>query len=114
MKFFLSIITIGIVAFIAGLYFPWWSIAIVAFCISFFINQQPLIAFLSGFLGIFLMWAILASIINSANGGILATRIAGMFGLGTNQTLLIISTAVIGGIVGGFSSLAASFLRRKN
>lgn len=113
MKWLISILVTGIVSFLAGLYLPWWSIAIIAFLVALFIHQKPLSSFFSGFLGVFLLWIILSSFINAANGDILAERIAGMFGLGTNRTLLIIITGLVGGLVAGFAALTASYLRKE-
>ncbi|MCH5597778.1 hypothetical protein [Niabella ginsengisoli] len=113
MKFFISIITIGILSFIIGLYAPWWSLAIVAFVVALFINQQPFSSFLSGFLGVFILWLLLALFINAANDSILANRIGGMFGIGQSSILLAFISAFVGGLVAGFAALSASYLRTK-
>ncbi|HMR81559.1 MAG TPA: hypothetical protein PKE30_00405 [Niabella sp.] len=112
MKFFISIITIAVISFITGLYLPWWSIALVSFIIALLIHQRPLASFISGFASIFVFWMIIASLINTANNSILANRIGEMLGIGQNPVLLIFITALIGGLVGGFAALSASYLRR--
>jgi hypothetical protein len=114
MKFFISIFSVGILSFIVGLYAPWWSIALVAFIVSICIVQKPGSSFLSGFVGVFLLWLILALLINAANGSILANRIGGMLGIGQSPVLLAFITALVGGLVAGFASLTASYLRRTN
>lgn len=113
MKFFIAILSIAIFSFIAGLYTPWWSIALVAFIVSLLVPQQPGSSFLSGFMGVFLLWLLLALLINAANGGILANRIAVMLGLGDRSVLLAFVTALVGGTVGGFAALTASYVRAK-
>ena len=113
MKFFISIIIIGVMSFIAGQYTPWWSIAVVAFIVVLFVNQRPLSAFLSGFLGVFSLWLILALFIDAANGSILANRIGSMLGIGSNPALLAFISAFVGGLVAGFAALSASYLRGK-
>ncbi|MGC4234202.1 MAG: hypothetical protein QM594_14575 [Niabella sp.] len=112
MKFLISTITIAVISFIAGLYLPWWSIALVSFMIALLIHQRPLASFISGFAGIFVLWVIIASFINAANHSILANRIGEMLGIGQNPALLIFITALIGGLVGGFAALSAFYLRR--
>jgi hypothetical protein len=112
MKFLISIITIAVISFIAGLYLPWWSIAVVSFMIALLIHQRPLASFIAGFAGIFVLWMIIASFINTANNSILANRIGEMLGIGQNPVLLIFITALIGGLVAGFAALSASYLRR--
>ncbi len=113
MRFLLSVFIIAVLSFIAGIYFPWWGIAIVAFIVSLLIHQKPLPAFLSGFASVFLLWMILASLINAANAGILAARVGQLFGMGSNPTVLIFVTAITGGIVAGFASLTASYVRKR-
>lgn len=112
MKFLISVITIAIISFTAGLYLPWWSIAIVSFMIALLIHQRPLASFIAGFTGIFVLWMIIAAFINTANNSILANRIGEMLGIGQNPALLIFITALIGGLVAGFAALSASYLRR--
>lgn len=114
MKFFVSVVTIAILSFVAGLYFPWWGIAIIAFVVSLFISQKPGLSFWSGFIGIFLLWGLLSFFINSANNSILANRIGGVLGIGEHPFLLICITGLVGGLVAGFAALTASYLKKKD
>ena len=111
MKLLLSILLIAVLSFLAGLYLPWWSIAIVAFLITALIPQTSGGGFLSGFLGIFILWGILAFWIDVKNNGILSHRIAQLFPLGGSSILLILVTAFVGALVGGFAGMAGSSLR---
>ncbi len=113
MKFFISVFCIGLLSFVAGLYAPWWSIAVVAFMVSLLISPRPGSSFLSGFMGVFLLWLVIALLINAANGNILANRIGGMLGIGQRPVLLAFITALAGGLVAGFAALTASYLRKK-
>ena len=113
MRFITSIIVIAILSFIAGLYFPWWTIAIIAFGISILLPQKPAQAFIAGFMGVFLLWVILAAAINSSNAGILAARIGGLMGIGNSPSILIFVTGLVGGLVGGFSALSASYIFKR-
>ena len=111
MKFVTSLLLTALLSFVLGLYLPWWSIAIAAFLVAVLIFQKPLFAFLSGFLGLFLLWTLFAGIVNSANEGILATRVAAIFPLGGSTFLVILVTALIGALVAGLAALSGRYLR---
>jgi hypothetical protein len=111
MKILVSIILTGLLAFIAGLYLPWWGLAIAAFVVSIIIPQRGGKAFLSAFIGVFLLWAGMAWLIDSRNESILSEKIASVFPLGGNSILLILVTAIIGGLVAGFAAMSGSYLR---
>jgi hypothetical protein len=108
MKFLLSVLLIAFLSFFAGLYFPWWSIAVIAFIVALILKQPLLASFLSGFMGIFLLWAILATWIDLRNEHILSHRIAELFKIGGSSFLLILITAFIGGVVAGVAALSGS------
>jgi len=112
LKYILSIVVTGLVAFVTGLYMPWWGIAIAAFLVSAAIPQKPAFSFLSGFLGVFLLWEVLAWWIDSKNNGILSQKIASVLPLGGSSVLLIVITSIIGGLVAGFAALAGTYMRR--
>ena len=111
LKYFTSIVLTGLLAFIAGLYLPWWGIGVAAFASAMIIPQKPFYAFLSGFIGIFLLWEILAWWVDSKNNGILSQKIAQILPLGGSTVLLILVTSLIGAIIGGLSALTASYMR---
>lgn len=111
MKFAITILLTALFAFACGLYLPWWSIAPAAFLIALCIPQRPLFNFLSGFIGIFLTWAIVAWLRNDANEGILAEKIANLLGLNGSAFLLILVVALAGALIGGFAALTGGFLR---
>jgi hypothetical protein len=114
MKYIISILLTAILSFLTGLFLPWWSIALACFIVSLLIRQKPAQSFLSGFLGVFLLWEILAWWIDNKNDSILSQKIAQIIPLGGSTVLLILLTSVTGAIVGGFSALAASYLRKKS
>ncbi len=112
LKYILSIVVTALLAFVAGLYLPWWGIAIAAFLVSAAIPQKPAFSFLSGFLGVFLLWEVLAWWIDNKNNGILSQKVAALFKMGNSSVLLIVLTSILGALVGGFAALAGSYLRR--
>lgn len=111
MKILLSVLLIAVLAFLAGLKFPWSSIAIISFLVGLLIPQSPGSGFLSGFLGIFIMWTIVAFWIDSKNQSILSKKIAELLPLGGSSVLLVLVTAFIGGLVAGFAGMSGSSLR---
>ncbi|HEY0060189.1 MAG TPA: hypothetical protein VGB56_13720 [Flavisolibacter sp.] len=111
MRFILSVLLIALLSYIAGLFLPWWSIAIVAFGVSLLVTQSLGASFLSGFTGIFLLWAVLAVWIDSKNESLLSHKIAQLFPLGGSSVLLIAVTAFVGALVGGFAAMSAAALR---
>ncbi len=112
MKFLVSVLLIAIVAFVACLYLPWWSIAFVAFLVITLIPQKPLQAFMAGFVAIFTLWSVMAFIISYKNDHILVHKIS-MIILKINSPLaLMLLTGLIGALVAGFAALAGSYVRK--
>ena len=113
MKFTVALILTALLAFIFGLYFAWWSIAIASFLAAIMVYQPAGKAFLAGFLAVFLVWAGLAWWINSANNSILSSRIGELLGVGANPGLLIFITGLIGGLVAGLVAMTGTYFRGK-
>lgn len=113
MKFVITIVCIAVFSFLAGLYLPWWSVAVVAFLVSLIVHQKPALSFIAGFLGVLVVWMVLAALINSSNAGMLAAKIGTLMGVGDSAAIMILVTGFVGGLVGGLAALTASFLRRE-
>ena len=113
MKVLVAIILTALLAIVGSLYFPWWIIAVAAFISVLLIPMGSGKAFLSGFLGIFILWLVLASWIDIKNQHVLSNKVAEIFPLGGSSFLLILVTALIGGLVGGLAAMSGSYLRRR-
>lgn len=112
MKFFTATVLTALLSFVAGIYIPlWWFFAVVSFLVAVLVHQKVAKAFFSGFLGLFILWGGLAYWIDMKNEGILSSKIAGLLPLGGSSLLLIIVTAILGGLVAGFAALGGSCLR---
>ena len=110
MKYLLGITGIIVIGFVAQSFFEWWVIAVVAAIVGAFIRLNNVQSYLVGFLGVFLLWGAYAAFMNSGNDGILANKIGAMLGgLGAYQMVLV--TAILGGIMGGFAALTGSLGR---
>ena len=111
MKLTVSIILTALLAFISGLFLPWWCMAITSLLVALLIHQRGGRAFLAGFLGVFILWASLAWWIDMKNNGVLSKKIAQVLPLGGSSLLLILLTGIIGGLVAGMAAMTGSYLR---
>ena len=114
MKFIASLFLMALLSFTVCLYFDWWTIAIPCFIVAAFIRQRPGIAFLTGFLALFFLWAGLSFWISNNNGHLLAHKMSLLLLKVDNPFLLILATGVVGALVGGFAALTGSYLRPKS
>jgi hypothetical protein len=112
MKFIVSVILTALLGFAAGLYLPWWGFAVVAFLIPLVIIQKPYMAFIAGFVALLLLWGGLAWWISTANDHLLAHKISVLVIKADSPLLLVGLTALTGAVVGAFSALSGSLLRR--
>ena len=111
MKFLAATILTALLAFISGLFLPWWGIAITSLLVALLVHQKAGKAFLAGMLGVFILWAGMAWWIDMKNNGVLSKKVATVLPLGGNAILLIILTGIIGGLVAGMAAMSGSFLR---
>lgn len=109
MKLLIQVIAIIVVAFIFELVLPWWCIAIAAFAGGYALKSKA--NFLAGLLGIALLWLIKAVMLDASSSAPLAERVAAIFSL--SKPLLMLVTALIGGLVGGFAAMAGASLKRE-
>ncbi len=115
MKFFVASLLTILLSFIAGLYIEfWWFFVVIAFGVALLVHQKPWKAFLSGFLALFLLWGSLSYWIDLKNDGILSAKIAVLLPLGGSSFLLIIVTALIGGLLAGLSALSGAYVRKSS
>lgn len=111
MKFVVSVILTIIMSFTSCLFFPWWSIVIIAFLIAILIPQGPGKSFLTGFLALFIFWTLLSFWISTNNDHILAHRVSMLLFKKDSPPVLIIVTGLIGGLVAGFGAMTGSYAR---
>ena len=111
MKFLVATVLTALLAFISGLFLPWWGIAITSLLVAVLVHQKTGKAFLSGLLGVFILWVGLAWWIDMKNNGVLSKKIASVLPLGGSSLVLILVTGLIGGLVAGMAAISGSFLR---
>lgn len=109
------ILIIIVSCFIAQSFLPWWIIAPICLVAGYYFSKSNKQAFLSGFLGIFILWLIKILALSLPNEHLLANKISQVFMLPDNQynwILIVLISSVIGGIVGGLSCLTGSSLKK--
>lgn len=114
MKFIVTVLVSALVAYAIGIYgnLPWWIFAITNLLVAIAIPQKPLQAFLSGALGIGLLWMTLAVLLDQGNDHILSTKVATLLPLKGSYIALIAITSMVGALIGGFASLTGSYIRK--
>ena len=114
LKFVVSILLSALMGYAIGIYgnLPWWSFVVTNFIIAIAMNQKPGKSFLSGALGIGLLWLSLAFVIDNQNQHILSIKVASILPLKGSFQSLIGLTAFVGFLLGGLSSLSGSFVRK--
>jgi|SRR5450432_843288 hypothetical protein len=113
MKFIVSIVLTALLSFEICLYMDWWAIAIAAFMVAIFIHQKPAKSFLTGFIALLILWGGLSWWIDIKNEHVLSHKMAALLPFGGSVFIMILVTALIGGLVAGFASMAGSYLREK-
>jgi hypothetical protein len=115
MKIIVSVILTAFLAFVLGLYttLPWWCFVFTSFIVALAIPQRPGYAFLTGFLGVFLLWIVLAAMKDIPNEHILSTKVAQVLPLGGSYIVLMLVTGFVGGLVSGFAALTGSYTRKR-
>jgi len=111
------ILIIIVSCFIAQSFLPWWIIAPICLIASFFLSSSKKQAFWSGFSGIFILWLVKILSLSLPNEHLLANKVGQVFMLpasDTNWVVLIFVSSLIGGVVGGLSSLTGYSFRKNN
>lgn len=92
-------------------FLPWWSLALVAFAIGCLSKQKAGGAFISGFLGVGLVWWIYAGYKHWHTNGILSDKVATIFSL-PNGWLLVLAAGLVAAIIGGLAALSGRQLKQ--
>lgn len=109
MKFLVAFLLTALLGFAITLYLWWWSFVLMSFLVSFLMKLSPGKSFLSGFLAIGLLWLTQAMILDNANGYLLSHKVALLLPFNGSGTALLITTAIIGGLVSGMAALTGSY-----
>jgi uncharacterized membrane protein YqgA involved in biofilm formation len=115
MKFITAILLTAFLGFAIGLFttLPWWSFVFTSFLVAMGIHQKAGFAFLSGYLGLFILWIGLAILKDLPNEHLLSMKVARILPLGGSYWALILITGFIGGLVSGLAATAGCTARKK-
>lgn len=112
MKVIFKMLILVVLAYMGLMIMPWWIIVLTTFAISAAIPTNDFGAFLAGFLGIGLLWLVMAWKIDIETSSVLSSKVATIIPVGGDTTILVILSGSIGGVAGGFSSLSGNLFRK--
>lgn len=112
MRFLLFVMGVVLGGWLVHLLFPWWSVVVLCAVLGWVFRASPLMALLAAFLGVFLLWAGYAAILNYYNEGILSARMGKVFG-GIPALALVPLTGLLGGLLGGLAAFSTALWRRE-
>ena len=132
MRFLIRFLLMALVGYLFGSYVPEWSLWPIfagGILIGVLLSRQKkkrqfgkrklprTYAFWAGFAAIFLLWGGMAYWLDQQNGGILSEKVGQIVfassSLGTSSdigTIMILISALLGGLAGGFSMMTGNFL----
>ncbi|MBS1773869.1 MAG: hypothetical protein JST82_13500 [Bacteroidetes bacterium] len=105
-----------IIAFLAGILswlVAWWMIAAVSFVVTVNHKLKPRDGFLSGFIGVALLWLGFVLWRDIPNEHILANRLVGPGLLPLpNGWMLMLLTVILGGLIGGLAGWSGAIMNK--
>ncbi len=108
-----STFAIILFGFILTYFLPYWWLVVPVAGLSLLFGKKyrsAMPAFLSGFIGVALLWLIWMLFFQYQNDGILAGRIAGVLNI-SSAWLLIVISCCISGFLGGLGGLCGYYAR---
>lgn len=112
MKFVVKILVVILLCYILQLFLPWWIIAVVPFIVEAAFPSSKGYPFFVGFYAVFILWFTQAMIVHLQTDAVLTERIAVLFSLQSMPWAVVLATGLIGGLLGGLSSLTGSYFNR--
>lgn len=98
-------ILIIVLAVLLSQFLPWWSVMISAFITACIVSLKKGAVFFVPFLAIGLLWMVQAFYLSRSNDFILAKKIAILLPLQGNPYLLMVVSAIIGGLAAGIAGV---------
>lgn len=112
--FFMKFGLIVILSFLLTLFLPWYTPFIICFLTGIIFSNKPGNNFLSGLLGIGLLWLCYALYLDFANKHVLSSKIAQLFSSSLNTEItvgvLVMVTTFLGALLGGLSCMAGAMI----
>ena len=111
-SFWLGVVFIMITTLVFSTFLPWWGFLIFAFVAGFFVQQSHQASFICGLLGVGGAFLLKMFDINAANEGILAEKIATLFGLPGTFSLMVVIVLLFG-LLGGLAVWSGKLIREQ-
>jgi hypothetical protein len=111
MKFVIRLLIIALLAYFVPFYTPWWTVLFIGFLVGYLIPGNGFNIFNAGFLGVGLVWLSYTFFLNNQADGILTEKMIALFPL-NDANMLLIASAIIGGLCGGFSAVTGNSFRQ--
>lgn len=111
MKFLVQILIVIVTCLVLQIFMPWWAAAVAGFVVGLAFNNPSFKSFSIGFIGVFIVWATYAFLLDVQNASVLSQKIAVLFSV-NQPVLLLLITGIIGGITGGLGSWAGNEARK--
>ncbi|MDW3210814.1 MAG: hypothetical protein R8N23_13140 [Reichenbachiella sp.] len=111
MIFIFRLILISTLTYLLGLIAPWWLAIIAAALVAFFMPGNNFNAFLSGFMGVGLVWMVMAWKVDVETNSIMSNKMVQIFPV-DDVSMLIIITAIIGGMAGALGAFTGNSFRQ--
>ncbi|MEO7174251.1 MAG: hypothetical protein ABIV51_00485 [Saprospiraceae bacterium] len=108
--FWISVILIALLAGLVSPFGPWWIFSLLCIVGGFIAWPKGIKRFWLGFLAIFILWFLVALVLDIGNKSNLSSKIGQLFG-GLPSIALLLVSALIGGIVGGLSTMFGSYIK---
>ena len=103
-------ILIGILTYFLSAFLPWWILVIVSYVTGLIIPGAAFGSFISGFLGVGLVWMGYAWSLDANNESTFSNIILEIIPLGDSMILIAV-TGAVGGLLGGFACMTGSLFR---
>jgi hypothetical protein len=111
MKLFLHIALVIALGLVVQLFYPFWGLVVSAFVIGLlYLTPTGPRAFLAGLIGGLILWGGMAYYQQLPNDGQLTQQIADLMEIG-NKWILLLGTALLGGILAGLGSMTGHYFR---
>jgi hypothetical protein len=111
MNFIKQLLATAIFCLILQYFLPWWTLVFGAFAAGYAFGKSGFMAFAAGFMGVAILWAAMSLVIDSQTNYILTEKVAQLFPTKT-PALLLLLTAVVGGLPAGFAGLTGALMKK--
>jgi threonine/homoserine/homoserine lactone efflux protein len=111
MKFILFTFLTALLVIVSNPFLPYWAVMILIVILSALIGNKGASSFFAGGLGMSLAWVGQSIYVSAMSGSQLPEKMGELMGLGSDMALFVL-TGILGFLLGAFSALSGSLLRK--